>query len=62
MLLTAIWNILSNGEVYNPSGYILQSPRPVDEKKVLTQKQALELLRLRGFTIVDDAPPQAALA
>ena len=60
--LTAIWNILSTGEVYNPSGYILQSPRLVNEKKVLTQKQALELLRLRGFTIVDDAPPQTAPA
>ena len=56
MLLTAIWNILSTGEIYNPSGYILQSPRPVDEKKVFAQKQALELLRLRGFTIVDDMP------
>ena len=32
------------------------------QKKVLTQKQALELLRLRGFTIVEDAPPQAAPA
>ena len=52
----------SPGEVYNPSGYILQSFRPKDEKKVLTQKQALELLRLRGFTIVEDAPPQAAPA
>ena len=62
MLLTAIWNILSTGEVYNPSGYILQSSRPKDEKKVLTQKQALELLRLRGFTIVEDASPQAAPA
>ena len=62
MLLTAIWNILSTGEVYNPSGYILQSPRPVDEKKVLTQKQALELLRLRGFLIVEDASPQATSA
>ena len=62
MFLTAIWNILSTGEVYNPSGYILQSPRPVDVKKVLTQKQALELLRLRGFTIVDDSSPQAAPA
>ena len=62
MLLTAIWNILSTGEVYNPSGYILQAPRPVDEKKTITQKQALELLRLRGFTIVEDAPSQAAPA
>ena len=62
MILTAIWNILSTGEVYNPSGYILQSPRPINEKKVLTQKQALELLRLRGFTIVEDTSPQAAPA
>ena len=54
MLLTAIWNILSTGEVYNPSGYILQTSRPAPEKKVLTQKQAFELLRLRGFVIKDD--------
>lgn len=54
MLLTAIWNMLSTGEVYNPSGYILQTPRPANEKKVLTQKQALDLLRLRGFSIQDD--------
>ena len=54
MLLTAIWHILTTGELYNPSGYILQTQRVVDEKKALTQKQALELLRLRGFTITDD--------
>ena len=58
MLLTAIWHILSNGELYNPSGYILQFPRPVDEKKVISQKQAFELLRLREFTIVSDPPTQ----
>ena len=46
--------ILSTGEVYNPSGYILQTSRPAPEKKFLTQKQALELLRLRGFVIKDD--------
>ena len=57
MLLTAIWNILSTGEIYNPSGYIIQTPRPTNETKVLTQKQALELLRLRGYVIKDD-PPQ----
>jgi transposase len=61
-LLTAIWNILSTGEFYNPSGYFLQSPRPVDEKKVLTQKQALELLRLRGYLIAEDEPTQASPA
>ncbi len=54
MLLTAIWNMLSTGEVYNPAGYILQTPRPTDEKKVLTAKQALDLLRLRGYVIKDD--------
>ena len=51
MLLTAIWNILSTGETYNASGYLIQIPRPTDETKVLTQKQALELLRLRGYVI-----------
>lgn len=54
MLLTAIWNILSTGEVYNPSGYLIQTPRPTNETKVLTQKQALELLRLRGYSIKDN--------
>ena len=54
MLLTAIRNMLSTGEVYNPSGYLIQTPRPTPETKVLTQKQALELLRLRGYVIKDD--------
>ena len=54
MLLTAIWNILSTGEVYNPSGYLIQTPRPTNETKILTQKQALELLRLRGYVIKED--------
>ena len=56
MLLTAIWNILSNGEAYRADGYLIHSPRPVDKSKVLTTKQALELLRLRGFVIQDDPP------
>ena len=54
MLLTAIWNILSTGEAYNASAYLIQTPRPTVETKVLTQKQALELLRLRGYVINDD--------
>ena len=53
MLLAAIWNMLSAGEFYNPAGYILQAPRPAD-KKVLTAKQTLELLRLRGYVMKDD--------
>lgn len=52
MLLTAIWNMLSKLEPYNPSGFL--EHRPVNEKKVLTKSQALELLRLRGYTITDD--------
>ena len=55
MLLTAIWNILSTGEAYNASGYLIQTPRPTDETKVLTQKQALELLRLRGYVIKEES-------
>jgi len=52
MLLTAIWNMLSKLEPYNPQGFL--EHRPVNAKKVLTKSQALELLRLRGYTINDD--------
>lgn len=51
MLLTAIWNMLSKLEPYNPSGFL--EHRPVNEKKVLTKPLALEFLRLRGYTITD---------
>ena len=51
MLLTAIWIILSTGEAYNASGYLIQTPRPTDETNALTQKQALQLLRLCGYFI-----------
>ena len=52
MLLTAIWNMLSKLEPYNPDGFL--EHRPVNEKKILTKSQALELFRLRGYTITDD--------
>ena len=52
MLLTAIWNMLSKLEPYNPDGFF--EHRPVNESKVLTKAQALELLRKRGYTITDD--------
>ena len=52
MLLTAIWNMLRKLEPYNPEGFL--EHRPVNEKKVLTKSQALELFRLRGYTITDD--------
>ena len=52
MLLTAIWNMLSKLEPYNPDGFL--EHRPVNEKRVLTKSQALELLRLRGYTMTND--------
>lgn len=52
MLLIAIWNMLSKLEPYNPDGFL--EHRPVNEKRVLTKSQALELLRLRGYTITND--------
>ena len=52
MLLTAIWHILSDLKPYTPDGYL--EPRPVNESKVLTTSQALNLLKLRGYIITDD--------
>lgn len=51
MLMSAIWNVLSKLEPYNPEGFLKH--RPVIESKVLTRAQRLELLRKRGYTISD---------
>ena len=51
MLLTAIWNMLNKLEPYNPEGFL--EHRPVKQEKTLTVSQALELLRLRGYTITN---------
>ena len=51
MLLTAIWNMLSKLEPYNPEGFL--EHRPAKQEKTLTVSQALELLRLRGYTITN---------
>ncbi|HJB08674.1 MAG TPA: IS110 family transposase, partial [Candidatus Enterocloster faecavium] len=51
MILTAIWNMLSKLEPYNPEGFL--EHRPVKQEKTLTVSQALELLRLRGYTITN---------
>ena len=51
MLLTAIWNMLSKLEPYNPEGFL--EHRPVKQEKTLTVSQALELIRLRGYTITN---------
>lgn len=55
MFLTAIWNVLSKVEPYNPEGYL--DAKPVNESKILTQAQALDLLRKRGYTITDSVSP-----
>ena len=52
MLLTAIWNILRKMENYTPEGFL--ELRPIIDTKILSKSQALELLRLRGYTIKDD--------
>lgn len=53
MLLTAIWNVLSKVEPYSAEGYL--EFQPAKKEKVLTQSQALDLLRKRGFIIIDSA-------
>ena len=55
MLLTAIWHILSDCKPYTPEGFL--ESRPVNEAKVLTTSQALNLLKQRGYTIKDDVIP-----
>lgn len=57
MLLTAIWNMLSKREPYNPAGFL--EHRPVRQSRVLTKTQALELLRLQGYTITNDTAAPA---
>ena len=55
MLLTAIWHILSDLKPYTPEGFL--DSRPVNESKILTTSQALNLLKQRGYIIKDDAIP-----
>ena len=57
MLLTAIWNILSKLEPYSAKGF-LADPK-TNPSKVISKAQALQLLRSRGYLIMDDIPPLA---
>ncbi len=58
MLLTAIWNILTKVEPYNPYGYL--ADRKTEPSKTVTTAQALNLMRLRGYVIKDDVVPSTA--
>ena len=53
MILTAIWHILTDLKPYTPEGFL--ESRPVNDSKVLTTSQALNLLKQRGYVIKDDA-------
>ena len=55
MILTAIWHILSDLKPYTPEGFL--APPSVNESKVLTTSQALNLLKQRGYIIKDAASP-----
>ena len=52
MILTAIWHILSELKPYTPDGFL--ESRPVNETKIMTTSQALNLLRQRGYIIKDE--------
>jgi len=54
MFLTAIWNILSKLEPYSADGFL--TDHPSNQTMVISKSQALNLLRLRGYIIKDDAP------
>jgi len=56
MLLTAIWNILSKGEPYDPAGYLVN--RFIQKDDIfITKAQALNYMRARGFVIFDFDDP-----
>jgi len=53
MFLTAIWNILSKCEPYSADGYLDHRP---SKSMVISNYQALYLLKSRGYIIKDDLP------
>ena len=55
MILTAIWHILTDLKPYTPEGFL--ESRPVNESKILTTSQALNLMKQRGYIIKDDVVP-----
>jgi hypothetical protein len=60
MFLVAIWNILTKLEPYTASGYLVKSPNTNRSQPVIiTQTQAINMLRARGYIIKDDTPPTA---
>ena len=57
-LLTAIYNMLLNGEFYSP--YVESSIQSIPKVRVLTPEQALAILRKQGYIIEDNPPKEVA--
>ncbi len=55
MLLTAIWHILSDRKPYTPDGYM--KDRQTSVRKEMTIREAVKMLKARGFIIKDDPLP-----
>jgi hypothetical protein len=52
MLLTAIWNILSNLVPYSSDGFLVDPN--TTQPMIITKEQGLRLLRSRGYVFSDD--------
>jgi len=61
MILTAIWNILSKGEPYDPMGYLSDRFIPKGDT-FITKAQALNYMRARGFVVYDFMDDSASVA
>jgi len=57
-LLTAIYQMLLNGEVYSP--YVAPAIASAPKERVLTPEQGLAMLRSQGYVISDNDPITAA--
>ena len=57
MFLTAIWNILSKLEPYNPDGYL--TDKITEHSTVITKSQGLALLRQRGYIFKDEVAAES---
>lgn len=54
MLLTAIWHILKKQEAYTPEGYLTKKPVKSQNDVVLSEKEAVELVRRMGITVTTE--------
>jgi transposase len=57
-LLTAIWHMLSKNEAYNAELYRMADKPPVNH--IITAKQAVAIMRNKGFLILDEETGEVA--